>query len=60
MYYNSEGVPQDYIKAAELFQKAANQGYAAAQYNLGVMYYNGEGVPQDYVKAAELFQKAAN
>jgi hypothetical protein len=31
--------------------KAAEQGDAYAQYNLGVMYYNGKGVPQDYVTA---------
>lgn len=30
---------------------AAAQGYAKAQYNLGVMYDNGQGVPQDYAEA---------
>jgi TPR repeat protein len=29
----------------------AQQGNAAAQYNLGVMYSNGRGVPQDYAQA---------
>lgn len=41
-------------------QKLANQGNAAAQYNLGVMYYKGEGVSQDRSEATEWFQKAAN
>jgi TPR repeat protein len=33
------------------FRKAAEQGYARSQNNLGVMYGNGTGVPQDYVLA---------
>lgn len=53
-------VKRDYAKAYEWFLKAANQGIAQAQYNLGVMYSNNEGVPQDYAKAYEWYQKAAN
>ena len=30
---------------------AAEQGYAEAQFNLGVAYGKGEGIPQDYVTA---------
>ena len=33
------------------YRLAADQGYAAAQFNLGVMYAKGQGVPQDYVLA---------
>jgi len=44
MYYNGEGVPQDYAVAMKWYRLAAEQGHAKAQYNLGVMYYNGEGV----------------
>ena len=39
--------------------KAAEQGNANAQYNLGVMYANGDGVTKDAVKAVEWYQKAA-
>ncbi|KAI8594683.1 hypothetical protein EDD21DRAFT_421428 [Dissophora ornata] len=35
MYFNGEGVPQDYSKAMEWYLKAANQGHASAQPNLG-------------------------
>ncbi|SFV68144.1 hypothetical protein MNB_SM-4-1351 [hydrothermal vent metagenome] len=42
-----------------LYQKAANQRNAAAQYNLGIMYEKGQGVTQSYVKAAKFYQKAA-
>jgi len=43
MYDNGQGVKQDYAKAIEYYQKAADQGYAAAQYNLGVMYDDTKG-----------------
>ena len=42
----------------ETFQ-AAEQGFAAAQYNLGVMYDNGQGVRQDYAQAVQWYLKAA-
>lgn len=51
---------KDYARAKELFEKAAANGYANAQYSLGMMYYDGEGVEQDYVKAAGWYQKAAS
>ena len=42
------------------FRRAANQGFAKAQFNLGLMYYNGDGVAQDYKEAAAWFRKAAD
>ncbi len=39
--------------------KAAEQGLAEAQYNLGVRYYLGQGVPQDFTEAAKWYQKPA-
>ena len=51
-------MPKDIGKAAELYQKAADQGNAVAQINLGSLYENGEGVPKDLGKAAELYQKS--
>ena len=47
-------------KACEWYQKAAEQGNARAQCNLGYMYDVGNGVPQNYEKACEWYQKAAN
>jgi hypothetical protein len=49
----------DLTKAAKQYLKAAEQGDAAAQYNLGIMYDHGRGVPQDYTKAAVWYQRAA-
>ena len=51
IYYNGEGLPQDYKQAVYWYKKSADQGNAIAQYNLGIMYYNGEGVAQNYKKA---------
>jgi TPR repeat protein len=47
-------------KAAELYQRAADQGRAFAQNNLGRLYETGQGVPKDLEKATELYQRAAN
>lgn len=43
-----------------LRQRAAAEGYASEQYNLGIMYQTGFGVPKDLAKAREWFQKAAD
>jgi uncharacterized protein len=42
-----------------MFVLAAEQGYAAAQTNLGVYYQNGEGVPQSYYEDAVLWYRKA-
>lgn len=54
-YYQQD----NHAKAFEWITKAANQGDAVAQYNLGWMYALGKGVRQDYHKAVEWFTKAA-
>ena len=41
----------DYAEAMNWCRKAAEQGQAGAQYNLGDMYHQGQGVPQDFVWA---------
>ncbi len=49
----------DYATALREWRPLAKQGYAKAQYNLGLMYCNGEGVPQDYAKALQWYRMAA-
>jgi uncharacterized protein len=39
--------------------KAANQGYADAEYNLGILYHNGDGVTKDHREAARWYKLAA-
>ncbi|KAF9427092.1 hypothetical protein BGZ76_002474 [Entomortierella beljakovae] len=49
----------DYSKAVEWMFRAANQGYARAQRNIGHRYHFGEGLPKDYLLAMEWYMKAA-
>ena len=57
-YTGNQGVTlPDYAKALEWYKKAADSGYAEANYKIGVMYQYGEGVKQDDVKALEYFHK---
>jgi TPR repeat protein len=58
-YYSGNGVPKDDVEAAKWYGKAAEQGDASAQFNLGMMYAKGEGVPKDNVEAVEWVRKAA-
>ncbi len=52
------GVDRDYKQAAEWFSKAAEQGHADAQYNLGELYNRGRGVKKNK-KTAQKWYKAA-
>ena len=51
MYDYGKGVLEDDKEAVKWYRKAAEQGLAGAQYNLGVMYGSGDGVLQDYVNS---------
>jgi hypothetical protein len=58
MYARGDGVPRDYPMAAEWLRKAAEQGHAIAQFNLGEVYANGHGVPKDLTEAHAWYQVA--
>ena len=59
-YIEGKDTPQDYRKAYNWLLKAADQGYAIAQHNLGHMYTTvNEGVSIDYEKAIYWYTKAA-
>jgi len=49
----------DYTKAVEFYRKAADQGYAPAQYEIALRYYIGKGVPQSYNEYVKWLRKAA-
>jgi uncharacterized protein len=52
MYARGQGVTPDYVLAMIWYRKAADQGYADAQYALGLMCLSGYGgVPPDFVLA---------
>ena len=50
---------QDHAQAVVWYRKAADQGDALAQFDLGWMYDDGRGVAQDYAQALIWFRKAA-
>ena len=59
MYAAGRGVLPDEVKALVWFRRAAEQGDANAQYNLGVAYETGRGVTQDAAEAVRWFRTAA-
>jgi len=50
-YENGFGVPQNYVAAADLYLRAAEQGDPFAQCRLGMSYDKGHGVPMDFILA---------
>ena len=54
-----EGVPEDFTEEAKRITKAAEQGYADAQFLLGKQYEQGIGVLEDPREAARWYAKAA-
>src|SRR5208337_1738208 len=47
-------------KGCELFRRAAERGYAPAQYRLGYCFESGEGVEQSFTLANQWYEKAGN
>ncbi len=56
--YHADGQVDD-AEAVRWYRLAAEQGYAPAQYGLGLMYYRGEGSPEDEVLAYMWWNLAA-
>ena len=52
------GSSPDFIKALELYLKAAGHGSAEAAYRAGEMFMQGIGCMQDYQRAREMFELA--
>lgn len=59
MYTKGRGVKQDDAIALSWYRKAADQGDALAQYNLGAAYAHGSGVKEDRTEALKWFGKSA-
>ena len=56
LYYNQK----KYTEAVQWFRKAAEQGHADSQFQLGACYRDGDGVDRDYKEALRWFRKAAD
>ena len=52
-------LPQNQAESVKWFHKAADQGFAKAEAELGNMYFHGTGVRKDYSEALRWFTKAA-
>ena len=53
------GTPENTQETLRLFHQSAKQGYAEAQFFLGMCYANGSGVPQNKKKALKWYRQAA-
>ncbi len=58
-YENGDGVARDLPRALALYCRAARQGDAVSQFNLGWIYANGRGVRRNDALAAYFFAAAA-
>ena len=54
------GVEKDESEAVKWYRKAAEQGLAVAQYNLGMCYALGRGVDKDEVEGGKWIRKAVD
>ena len=50
----------EFQAAIAQFQPLVAEGYAPAQYQMGIVYQHGYGVPKDGMKALEFFELSAN
>ena len=53
-------VEDNYTKALESYQLAAQMNDAVGEFDLAIIYEMGKGLPVDYAKAKDLYTKAAN
>ena len=58
-YRGAGGVAQNRQKGVQWMQRAAENGDAAAQYNLGLMYLAGSDVPHDEAQGIAWLEKSA-
>lgn len=59
-FASAEGIAQDYVRAAQCYSEAAQQGYSLAQLNLAILYERGQGVTRDRTKSLMWLAKSAN
>jgi TPR repeat protein len=59
IYCYDHCVGESYAEVIRWIREAARQGYAGAQFNLGLMYKYACGVPQDFPEAFKWFSRSA-
>ena len=55
-----EGAAVNPVEAARYLRMAAEQDFASAQYNLGLLYLRGQGVDENHSEAAMWMHRAAD
>lgn len=58
-WHSTDAIVMEQKKAFDLYKKAAEQGHAQAQFEVGFCYARGMGVEDDRLKAYIWFKKAA-
>jgi tetratricopeptide (TPR) repeat protein len=58
-FYGRDGKTKSFVEAVKWYRKAAEQGYASAQYQLGVCYSKGMGVTEDRTEAIKWYKIAS-
>lgn len=56
LYYNGQGVEQNYTKAKEYYELSGRQGNWKALFKVGKLYFEGKEVEQNYNKSKEYFE----
>lgn len=59
MYFNGDGVKQDYNEAIRYYTLSSDQGFSEAQYALAVIYFTGRFAKPDYEESFRLYRLAA-
>jgi Sel1 repeat len=59
VYYDGQGIPQNFAEALRWFRLAAGQGHAGAENSLGALYLAGQGVEQSTAEALRWYRLAA-
>lgn len=60
LYQSGEGMPRDEAKAAELFDKACDDGHAIGCSNAGSAYMGGRGVRKDAIKGVGYYVRGCD
>lgn len=60
LYYEGNGVKQNYQKSKTYYEKACNLNNAQGCLNLGLLYAKGQGVKQNYKQVKTYFGKACD
>ena len=60
LYMDGLGVPKDFVKAYEYFEKASSMGAGTSYFHMGTFRIKGMGVPKDIPLGLEYLLKAAD